>query len=219
MLNHTWGHTRRDRLGADLSDAKLPGADLKRANLITPISLKPTCQGSRSLARPLSVSPREQIEDNVTKQEEEQYDQIARANHEFRAAYRANGLTGRARDARIREHKARRQEVLVEDGLRGNFAWVGSRLSQTFTGYGVQLWRVIGGMLVLYVGSALVHVEFGGMTLGDSLLYIIVTFSTSRPAEPELTGVVMRTVAGIEAFAGTAAIVFLGHVLGTREQV
>jgi hypothetical protein len=29
----------------------------------------------------------------------------------------------------------------------------------------------------------------------------------------------MRAVAGFETFAGTTAVVFLGYVLGTREQV
>jgi hypothetical protein len=46
-----------------------------------------------------------------------------------------------------------------------------------------------------------------------------VIFTTSPPAEPELTGGVMRVVAGFETFAGTAAIVFLGYALGTRERV
>jgi hypothetical protein len=86
-----------------------------------------------------------------------------------------------------------------------------------FTGYGIQLRWVLGMMTLLYLGSALVYMWFGGMTPGDSLYYSIVTFTTSPPVEP--TGLVMRAVAGVETFAGTAAIVFLGYVLGTRERV
>ncbi|ESS03430.1 MAG: hypothetical protein A07HR67_01828 [uncultured archaeon A07HR67] len=55
------------------------------------------------------------------------------------------------------------------------------------------------------------------MTFGDSLYYSIVTFTTSPPAEP--TGVWMRVMAGVETFAGSTTIVFLGYVLGTRERV
>jgi len=144
------------------------------------------------------------------------YDEIARANHELRKAYNANGLTDRARAARVRERKARRREARAEGGW-GWVAWLWSVLSQVFTGYGIQLRWVLGMMLLLYLGSAFVYVEFGGMTLVDSLYYSIVTFTTSPPAEP--TGIVMHLVAGTETFAGTAAIVFLGYVLGTRERV
>ncbi|ESS06675.1 MAG: hypothetical protein A07HB70_01396 [uncultured archaeon A07HB70] len=72
-------------------------------------------------------------------------------------------------------------------------------------------------MSLLYLCSALVYSVVGGMTPVESLYYSIVTFTTSPPAAP--TGLVTRFVAGLETFAGTAAIVFLGYVLGTRERV
>ena len=131
----------------------------------------------------------------------------------FRRAYSANGLTDRARAARVRERKARRREARAEGGW-GWVAWLWSVLSQVFTRYGIQLRWVLEMILLLYLGSTLVYVEFGGMTLTDSLYYSIVTFTTSPPAEP--TGIGMHL--GNETFAGTA-IVFLDYALGTRKRV
>jgi len=71
-----------------------------------------------------------------------QYDTIARANHELREAYSANGLVGRARKARFRERKSRRKEAQAAGGW-GTVAWIGSVLSQVFTGYGVRLRWVV----------------------------------------------------------------------------
>ncbi|ERG93896.1 pentapeptide repeat-containing protein [Haloquadratum walsbyi] len=204
---------------ADLSEADLTDTDLRRANL-TDANLSETDFSRVTLSRQTTIGdPREQIEDKTDEMGEEQYDQIARANHELRTAYSTNGLTGQARTARVRERKARRREALAEDGLRGTAAWFGSLLSQFFTGYGIQLRWILGVMIALFVISTFVYWMVGGMTPGDSLMYSIVTFTTSRPAEPELTDVGVRIVAGIETFAGTAAIVFLGYVLGTRERV
>lgn len=47
-----------------------------------------------------------------------------------------------------------------------------------------------------------------------ALYYSIVTFTTSPPPLG-----LASIMAGIETFAGTALIVLLGYVLGTREQV
>jgi len=41
--------------------------------------------------------------------------------------------------------------------------------------------------------------------------------TTSPPTEPPLG--IASIVAGFETLAGTAAIVFLGYVLGTRERI
>ncbi|ELZ53151.1 hypothetical protein C465_01349 [Halorubrum distributum JCM 9100] len=73
-------------------------------------------------------------------------------------------------------------------------------------------------MILLYLLSAGVYHFVGEMSVGRSLYYSVVTFTTSPP-EPAPTGLVMRAVAGFETFAGTTAVVFLGYVLGTREQV
>jgi len=40
------------------------------------------------------------------------------AKHELRVAYSENGLTGRARQARVQEHAARQKEAFAEEGLR-----------------------------------------------------------------------------------------------------
>jgi len=72
-------------------------------------------------------------------------------------------------------------------------------------------------MLTLYLGSALVYWHWGEMWWGRSLYYSVVTFTTAPPKTPP--GGITSIVAGIETFAGTTAIVFLGYVLGTRESV
>ena len=210
---------------ADLGDADLSRAELRDTNLSEAL-LAETDLTDTTLARSTEISaPRGQIEqvfgDSDDVSTEQQEDFIARANHELRTAYSANGLITQARNARVRERKARRKEAFAEGGLLswGKAAWVGSWLSKLFTGYGVRLRWVVGMMLLLYLGSTLVYWVVGGMTIDDSLVYSIVTFTTSRSPEPELTGFVTRTVAGIETFAGTAAIVFLGYVLGMRERV
>ncbi|ERG91588.1 MAG: hypothetical protein J07HQW1_01622 [Haloquadratum walsbyi J07HQW1] len=74
-------------------------------------------------------------------------------------------------------------------------------------------------MLLLYLVSAVIYWQVGDLSMGRSLYYSIVTFTTSPPAEPDLTGQILGVVEGFETFAGTAAIVFLGYVLGTRERV
>jgi hypothetical protein len=80
--------------------------------------------------------------------------------------------------------------------------------------------RWVGGsMLLLYLASAVIYWQVGDLSMGRSLYYSIVTFTTSPPAEPDLTGQILGVVEGFETFAGTAAIVFLGYVLGTRERV
>jgi hypothetical protein len=71
-------------------------------------------------------------------------------------------------------------------------------------------------MVVLWLLSAAVYWD-AGMEPRRSLYYSIVTFTTSPPNTPPPG--VATAVAGFETFAGTAAIVFLGYVLGTREQV
>lgn len=144
------------------------------------------------------------------------FDSIARANHELREAYSSNGLISRARDARFRERKARRREAKAEGG-RGRLAWAGSLLSMCFTGYDVRLRFLVGSMLALYLGSAVVYWQWGEMWWGRSLYYSVVTFTTSPPEPPTRT--VTSVVAGFETVAGTAAIIFLGYVLGTRERV
>jgi hypothetical protein len=74
-------------------------------------------------------------------------------------------------------------------------------------------------MLLLYLASAVIYWQVGNLPMGKSLYYSVVTFTTSPPAKPDLTGPILGVIKGFETFAGTAAIVFLGYVLGTRERV
>lgn len=68
-------------------------------------------------------------------------------------------------------------------------------------------------MVLLYGVSVGVYWG-GGMAPDRALYYSIVTFTTSPPPLG-----LASIMAGIETFAGTALIVLLGYVLGTREQV
>jgi hypothetical protein len=72
-------------------------------------------------------------------------------------------------------------------------------------------------MLLLYLVSAGVYWHWGEMAWDRSLYYSIVTFTTAPP-EPPLN-YATSVIAGIETFAGTAAIIFLGYVLGSRERI
>ena len=54
-------------------------------------------------------------------------------------------------------------------------------------------------------------------TLFEKAYHSIVTFTTAPPEEPH--GKIVRSVAMAETFLGTLLVVFLGYVLGNREQV
>ena len=198
--------------GTDLSEADLCGSHLTDVDLVD-ITLS---QGTQITA--LRARIEQELSDRSISTKELE-DVIARSNHELRTAYSANGLISRAQHARVRERRARRKEALAEGGLlsQGTGAWVGSLLSRVFTGYGVQLTWIAGVIAALYLASAGAYHFVGEMSVGRSLYYSVVTFTTSPPSPPPpgLTSV----VAGVETFAGTAAIVFLGYVLGTRERV
>lgn len=210
--------------GADLHEADLSGADLRGADLrgsrLSDVTLDTAALArSTQIGEPGERIIRELANDTLS---EEVHDIVARTNHELRTVYSANGLISRARSARARERRARRKEAFAEGGLlsTGTFAWFGSLLSKLFTGYGVQLNWIAAVMAILYLGSALVY-NWEGLSVGRSLYYSVVTFTTSPPKPPSEVGfgTIGTLVAGLETFAGTAAIVFLGYVLGTRERV
>jgi hypothetical protein len=69
---------------------------------------------------------------------------------------------------------------------------------------------------MLYLGPALVY-WWQGMALNRASYHSVMTLTTSPPEKPPLR--IASVVAGIETLAGTAAIVFLGYVLGIRERV
>lgn len=219
--------SKSNLLKADLSEADLFNANLSEANLITAdlskTILAETTLTGVNLSRKTSIDPPGEqiapyllnISNDVSK--EERYDTIARANHELREAYSANGLVSQARTVRVWERRARRREALAEESWQGTFDWAASLLSRVVTGYGVKLLPVVVIMSLLYLCSAFIYWQWGGMSWTYSLYYSVVTFTTSPPKSPP-SGL-LSIVAGIETFAGTAAIVFLGYVLGTRERV
>ncbi|MFD1572030.1 pentapeptide repeat-containing protein [Halorubrum laminariae] len=223
-------------LHADLSDANVFNSDLSRVNIgsgdlsgadirrtdLRGANLAETTLAGAVLSRETDISPpderiKREFEDANRISEQEWQDVIARANRELRTCYSENGLLGRARKARVRERLARRREAKAENTWRGNVAWAGNLLSGVFTGYGVQLMPVVGWMGLLYLLSAGIYWYSGGMALDRSLYYSVVTFTTAPPKAPP-SGL-SSVVAGFQTLAGTVAIVFLGYVLGSREQV
>ena len=211
-------------LFADLQDSNLMKANMAKSNLTSAnldgSLLAETNLDRVSLSRGTSLSGILNRAKKATPEEtsKEQYHaDIARIFHKIKSAYSQNGLVARARDARYRERRARRKEAYADGGWHGYAAWLGSLISNIFTGYGVRLRWIIATMLSLYFVSAGVYHYGGNMPIGDSLYYSIVTFTTSPPSPPP--NVFTRIVAGFETFAGTAAIVFLGYVLGTRERI
>jgi hypothetical protein len=219
-----------DLSGADLGAADLSGAvlrgvdlseaDLRHADLSEAVLAEATLTGV-TLSRGTELDPpRDAIEDykdnfsGYSKSEME--DEIARVNSQLKNAYSVSGLLSQGRKARARTRRARRKEVYAEEGWRSR-SWFLSRLSSIFSGYGIKLRPVIGWMMALYFLSAGVYWYAGGMAWDQSLYYSIVTFTTAPPDTPP--NYVTSIVAGIETFAGTAAIIFLGYVLGSRERI
>lgn len=99
---------------------------------------------------------------------------------------------------------------------------VGGTLSRWLTGYGTRpsyifLWTmcIVVGTTVLF---ALGPKPVGGWE-GGPLYYSVVTFVTSPPHPPRGAGTVTRAVVLGETYFGTALIVLLGYVLGTRERI
>jgi len=209
--------------GAEMRGANLSDADLVNANLTNTLLWDTTLSGVL-LSRGTNFDPPRQRLEQYTDNKDvdasldtvQLHDAVARINHELRLAYSENGLINRARKARVRERKARRKEAWADNTLQGTLTYLGSRLSQITTGYGVQLLPIGVLMSALLLGSASIY-WWAGMNVQQSLYYSIVTFTTSPPSPPKPG--VMKLVAGIETFLGTTAIVFLGYVLGTREQV
>ena len=222
---------RADLPGANLREADLSGADLREADLSDAKLAELSCtdvtlsRGTTFLeqktyaqrVREGVVAVRRSLDPRSSERDPAEYDTEARTYGELRRAYSANGLLGRARKARVRERRARRREAKAEGGVGGTGAWFLSLLSEIFTGYGVRLLPVVGWMLVLYVGSTVVYWQLTDWGVRYSLYYSIVTFTTAPPELPP-SGI-PAIVASIETFAGTAAIIFLGYVLGSRERI
>ncbi|MCD2204025.1 pentapeptide repeat-containing protein [Halobacterium sp. KA-6] len=208
---------------ANLRNATLSGSDLTRSNLKNAL-LWDTLLSDILVSRNTDFSrPRKRLADFAKDEETDTpsnladyWDVVARTNHELRTVYSDNGLLSKARNARVRERHARRKEALHDDTQRGTAAAIGSLISRWTTGYGVKLLPVVGVMLALFFGSTIVYSNTG-MSVAESLYYSVVTFTTSPPNPPEPG--LMRLVAAVETFLGTTMIVFLGYVLGAREQV
>ena len=102
------------------------------------------------------------------------------------------------------------------------FTAVGGTLSRGLTGYGTRpLYVLVWTAVIVLVTTALFAfgpTPDGGWT-GGPLYYSIVTFVTAPPHPPKQVGALTRAVVLLETYLGTALIVLLGYVLGTRERV
>lgn len=95
-------------VGAHLGGADLRAADLRNTTLAGTTLDEVSLARSTRLDAPVGKAYLESSDPRVQ-------DMIARANHELRVAYSENGLTGRARRARVRERNARRKEAFAEE--------------------------------------------------------------------------------------------------------
>jgi hypothetical protein len=100
---------------------------------------------------------------------------------------------------------------------------VGGTLSRYLTGYGTRpLYVLLWTAAIILVTTALF--AFGPAPSGNGweggpLYYSVVTFVTAPPHPPNGAGTVTRAAVLLETYIGTALIVLLGYVLGTRERV
>lgn len=153
-----------------------------------------------------------------------EWDGTARAYHGLKSAFKDNGLVSKARKQHLRERGARRCEALTA----GEWArWVRSWVAWQLTGYGVSIRRLLRNMGIVFGISTLAYLllEFTRpghavseryATLPEILYYSVITFTTTPPIMPNSTGI--KAIVMTEAFFGTLLVVFLGYVLGTREQ-
>jgi len=146
------------------------------------------------------------------------------------------GLRRNARILTVWDRRARRIEALFS--MRVPEA-VGSWLNWQATGHGISLRRITRNIVALYIISTTIYLLFGIQSSAeaipinvllsrpfltpdvvDTLYFSIVTFTTSPPVPMSAMSVgISKWVAMAETFLGTALIVFLGYVLGTRERV
>ncbi len=123
--------------------------------------------------------------------------------------------------------RAKRERIFPQEpdpGIRTQFLTaVGGTLSRYLTGYGtrplyVLLWTA-GIVLLTTALFALGPAPPDGGWQGGPLYYSVVTFVTAPPHPPKAVWTVTQAAVLLETYLGTALIVLLGYVLGTRERV
>lgn len=146
----------------------------------------------------------------------EDWDATAQAYHRLKTVFSDHGLVGKARSLYVRERRARSLEAKAEDD-RLKRRYLRSLPPRIFTGYGIQISRLVFWMGLLFLISTRVY-EVAGVneTLLENVSYSVLAFTVAPPHVPE--GVGTQIVMMVETFFGTLSIVLLGYILGNRER-
>lgn len=228
--------------GANLSDVGLRGCELTGATLrettlkLNSLDGSTTCRimdegydTTRAVQNPvirriIKTRPRWIFWSDNSRLNSHEWDATARAYHSLKTAFNNHGLVSKARQQHLHERGARRCEAkAMGDPTR----WFKSALAWQATGYGVSIRRVIRNMVILFSLATAIYVIVGFTgsgyaltenytTVSEILYYSMITFTTTPPEMPSRDSI--KFVVMAEGFLGTLLIVFLGYVLGTREQ-
>lgn len=220
-----------DLTNADLTDADLVGANLNNADLtesnLTGTDLRYTDLSDIDFRSGIIKDVRINASTTfgrLTRAERQandarEWDDIARAYHSLKTTFNEAGLIGKARKHHYLERRARGYEKKASTDLNPwvTPGWLGSFISRSFIGYGVQVQTLVTWMLILFVVSTAVYVSFGvEETIIENTVYSVLAFTVAPPGVPE--GLIPQVMVMIETFFGTLSIVLLGYVLGNREQ-
>lgn len=201
----------------NLRNAELTGADL-RGVLLEDISVNANTNcdrlyegetdGTSSLLRRLFGQP--------SLFDPPDWDAVARAYHDLKTAFAANGLVGKARTMHVRERRARSQEERSVETLLDR-AYLRTLPARLVLGYGVRARTLGGWMLALFVVSTLVYIPYG-ISAGvlETITYSAFAFTAAPPAIPEHP--IPQLVVILETFLGTLSTILLGYILGSRER-
>jgi uncharacterized protein YjbI with pentapeptide repeats len=227
--------------GADLSDQDLSGVNLSRADLREVSMAGMTANQGTTVGRMCTDLSSPDEYDRLAQGYHELKDALSEEGLSQRAR-QARALEQQARTAEAwgrfkRQSRERLSKLRILAGWRQSVSppWpgpevrtqflsaVGGTLSRYLTGYGtrplyVLLWTA-GIILVTTVLFTLGSAPSGDGWEGGPLYYSVVTFVTAPPHPPSGVGIVTRAAVLLETYIGTALIVLLGYVLGTREQV
>jgi uncharacterized protein YjbI with pentapeptide repeats len=221
----------------DLSNKNLSGVNLSRADLRGVSMVGMSADQSTTVGR---------MRTGLSKPHE--YDRLAQGYHELKQALSEEGLSQRARQARALEQQARtaeswsrfKQRLFPERSVDGVRQWVsppwpgpairtqfltsvGGFISRVLTGYGTRpLYVISWTVAIILITTAIFKcgpAPPDGGWQGGPLYYSVVTFVTAPPHPPRGVGDFRQAVVLLETYLGTALIVLLGYVLGTRERV
>lgn len=192
---------RTKLLGTDLS-----GIDFRNVTLDSPVVNGRTKTGKQKQAEIQAGSA-------------DEWDDIARGYYALKTIFNNAGLIGKARKHHYFERRARGYEVKASTDLNPWVTpkWLGSFLSRTFIGYGVRVQKLVGWMVILFVGSTIIYQIYSVEdTFIENISYSVRAFTVAPPRAP--VDLFPHIIMMVETFFGTLFIVLLGYVLSNREQ-